>query len=112
MRELSANEMDVFNSPQSSQGRYNWALWTNGHAYAAKPGEDFTSKPASFTYLLRAQATKRNLHVEIRTLESGEIVFQFSEPATEEAEETASETEPEQPEQAASKPARKSVRAA
>ena len=101
MRELSESERHLFDTPQSSQGRYNWALWTNGHFFAAKAGEDFTSKVASFTYLLRAQAQRRNLHVEIRTLESGEIGFRFTKPASEESEESAeseseseSETEP------------------
>jgi hypothetical protein len=77
-RPLSEKELSVFSTPATGNGKYPWDEWTSGKAFAAKQGEDFAGKPESFRYVLRAQAAKRNLTVDIRTLESGEIAFRFA----------------------------------
>lgn len=84
-RQMSKNELSVFDTPQSSQGKYPWATWTDGNAYAVKAGEDFNGKPESFRYLLRAHATKLNMTVDIRALADGEIAFRFEQAKTTEA---------------------------
>jgi hypothetical protein len=83
-RPLNQNELTIFDTPAKGGSKYPWDLWTNGQAFAEKPA----GKPESFRYLLRAQATKRGLTVEIRDLpDSGEIAFRFAkaEPETADA---------------------------
>jgi hypothetical protein len=89
-RPLNDKELSIFDTPAKASGRYDWDKWTNGKAYAAKQGEDFAGKVESFRYVLRAQAVKRGMTVDIRNLESGEIAFRFTkvEPVTEQTTKT------------------------
>jgi hypothetical protein len=88
-RPLSEKELAIFDTAAKSSSRYDWDLWTDGKAYAAKQGEDFKGKPESFRYVLRAQAQKRGMTVDIRTLDNGEIAFRFVKPAEKTDEKTA-----------------------
>lgn len=109
MRELSKTETSIFDTPQVSHGKYDWATWTNGHAFAAKQGEDFAGKVASFKYLLKSHASKLGVTVDIRELSEDEVAFRFGKPAEEPATEEPAEEQPSEPTKPAS---RKSVRAA
>ncbi len=84
-RKATASELTSFTASQAgSNGRYPWSEWTTvgdngtGDVFIVKAGEDYKGKPESFRYVLRAQATKRQLTVKVQNLDDGEMAFQFS----------------------------------
>ncbi len=85
--QMTEAEMKIFDTPQTSASRYPWDEWTSGKGFMIEKGKDFNGKPESMRYVLRAQATKRGLTVDIRTMDDGKIAFRFTK---------AEPTEPEQ----------------
>ena len=81
--QMTEAEMKIFDTPQTSASRYPWDEWTSGKGFIIEKGKDFNGKPESMRYVLRAQATKRNLSVDIRTLDDGKIAFRFTKPSRE-----------------------------
>jgi hypothetical protein len=56
--------------------KYNWEQLTDGSIWKAQQGEDFKTTTSGFRSLLRYQARKRNIPVEIHS--RGQIIwFQF-----------------------------------
>ena len=85
--QMTEDELKIFDAPQTSASRYPWDEWTSGKGFIIEKGKDFPGQVASMKYVLRAQATKRNLSVDVRNLDDGKIAFRFTK---------AEPTEPEQ----------------
>lgn len=61
-----ARKLDSITEVRRAERKYPWSQWTDGTAWEALSGEDFTCTPVSFVAELRTKARGLSMKVRVR----------------------------------------------
>lgn len=69
-----------FRSP-GNQSKYDWNKFFDGGIYQLEEGSDYTSSQSTFIYMIKNQAKRHGIEVNVQKVEGG-VVLQALEPST------------------------------